>query len=138
MRHIREALEMDPLAVSFNRSFEVIVQHLRAELLRPDRAIDDPTTPLLYRALGKAGATADEAVHLVHARYLLATGDQAQAERLAEAVTILFPASPAAWAFRAEIAAAMGDSDTAAIAGAEAAALGGHAVPFVVQVQARG
>jgi hypothetical protein len=138
MRHIREALALDPLAGPFNRSFDIITQHIRAELLPPDRPANDAGTPRLYQLLIEAGATEDEEPHLAMARYLLSTGDRVADLRLTEAVATLFPLSSRAWVLRAEVAVAMGDPEAAAVAKAQAAALGEGPVPFAVPGQAQG
>jgi tetratricopeptide (TPR) repeat protein len=138
MQYIREARDLDPLASPFNRSFDIISQHIRDELLRPDRAADDANTPLLYQLLVQAGATGAEAVHLVQTRYLVATGKRDAALKLIEAVNTLFPSSSEAWALRAEIAIATGDHETAAMARAEAAALGDGPILFAAPGQAQG
>jgi tetratricopeptide (TPR) repeat protein len=138
MGYIREALELDPLAGPYNRSFEVICNRVRAELLREDRSPVDESTPRLYQLLVQASVTGDEAVHLVQARYLLATGNREAALKLIEAVTTLFPLSSDAWALRAKIALAMGDHEGAALAIAEAATLGEEPVPFAVPGRAEG
>ncbi|HET9555166.1 MAG TPA: hypothetical protein VFP50_19530 [Anaeromyxobacteraceae bacterium] len=57
---------------------------------------------------------------------------------IAEAVTLLHPAEPAAWLCKAEAARAAGQLDVAALASAEAAALDGAPVPFAVPGVARG
>lgn len=138
MQHINEALELDPLAVPVRRSFEVITRRIREELLRPSRAADDESTPRLYEILVQAQATDDEAVHLIQARYLLTTGDLAAAQKLADAVVTIFPTSASAWTLRAELALAAGEHEAAALARAEAAALGHEPVPFSVPGRAEG
>lgn len=72
------------------------------------------------------------------ARYHLATGSPDAALRLVDAVTLLYPGSPAAWGLRAEIAIAQGDQHGAAKAQAEAAALGAEPVPFGIPGQVQG
>lgn len=47
MQHILEALELDPLAGPFNRSFDIIAEHIRQALVADDRAPDDVSTQRL-------------------------------------------------------------------------------------------
>lgn len=135
--YIMQAIAADPLARPFRDSFDVIARRLREALAAAGRAADDPSTPRLYELLTRAGE-ADVASHAAMARWCVATGDQARALAIAEAVTLLHPADPAAWLCKAEVARAAGRPEEAALATAEAAALDVTPVPFAVPGVARG
>src|SRR3954462_4297018 len=94
MTHIREALELDPLAMPYQRSFTVIIERVRKELGDPARDPADPTTPRLYHLLVQAGE-GDVGSHLAMARHLSHTGDHVGAMKILDAVTALAPASRA-------------------------------------------
>lgn len=129
--HIRRALELDPLAEPFRNSFGIIVGRIRAALTDEKRPADDPATPRLYDLLVRAGE-ADVACHAAMARYAAATGDLAKARALADALTLLFPASAEAWGCRSEVAAKAGDVATVEECARELAGLGEASVPFAI------
>jgi tetratricopeptide (TPR) repeat protein len=138
MGHIREALEIDPLAIPYQRSFDVIVERLRKTLGDDTRDPGDPSTPRLYQMLVQAGE-GDVNSHLAMARYHHHTGDNRAALKLLDAVTTLAPACRQAWAYKAVVARSAGDFQSASEAEIEAAALEGHErVPFTMFTQARG
>lgn len=138
LEYIREALELDPLALPYQRSYDVIIERIRKLLGDEARSPADPTTPRIYELLMRAGE-GDAACHLAMARWHFHAGDHAAAMKLLEALTTLNPASRPAWLCRAQVARAMGDEATAARADIEASALEGYeALPFAFPPKARG
>src|SRR5690606_19742064 len=75
-----EALNLDPMSPTYQRSFDVVSGNLRRKLCDPERAPDDPTTPQIYRQLTDAGE-ADVPCHLAMGRHLSHTGQHAEALR---------------------------------------------------------
>ena len=130
-----EALNLDPLSPSYQRSFEVISGNLRRALCDPERAPDDPTTPRLYRQLLEAGE-ADVPCHLAMGRHLSHVGQHEEAMRLLDAVTLLAPISRDAWLVRESVALAAGEPGLAARCAAEAAAIGTAELPFGIPSRA--
>jgi tetratricopeptide (TPR) repeat protein len=138
--YIKEALEIDPLAIPYQRSFDVIIDRIRRTLGDANRDPADSSTPRLYEILTRAGE-GDANSHLAMARFYHHTGDHKSAMKILDAVTTLAPASRPAWQYKAIVARAMGDIDTAASAEVESAALESHdPIAFTVfaQPQARG
>jgi len=78
MAHIKEALEIDPLAIPYQRSFATIVDRIRRVLGEESRDPEDPTTPRLYQLLVESGE-GDVGSHLAMARYLRHTKNDAGA-----------------------------------------------------------
>lgn len=130
-----EALNLDALCPSFQRSFEVVANNLRRSLSDPERRADDPSSPRIYQQLLDAGE-ADVPCHLAMARHLSNSGDHAGAMRLLDAVTLLAPISRDAWLAKEAAALAAGDAELAARCAAEAAAIGAAVLPFGVPVRA--
>jgi tetratricopeptide (TPR) repeat protein len=125
MTSIREALEIDPLAIPYQRSFTVIVDRIRRELGDEARDPGDPTTPRLYELLVQAGE-GDVGSHLAMARYLHHTKDDAGALKILDALTTLAPSCRQAWIQKAIVARALGNGEKASDAEIEAAALEAH------------
>ncbi len=109
--YVRRALELDPVSVSYRRSWAVVVGRVRAAILDEARPLDDSETLTLCRLLAQHGA-ADVAVHLRYARVLLKTGNVAEAKAVAMAVSKLSPFSEV-WAVLAHIALVSDDEDLA-------------------------
>jgi hypothetical protein len=120
---------MDPLALALRHSFSVIAAHIRAALKSPELPGNDPSIPRLWELLARS-READDATHMVMARYQFATGNALEALRLLEGVTSLTPACSEAWLLKAAVAAKLGDHQLAERAASEAAVLGAAAVPF--------
>lgn len=138
MEYVREAIELDPLAIPYQRSYEVIVDRIRKALADESLAAGDPVVPRLYQLLMRAGE-GDVASHLAMARHHMHTGDHAAAMKLLDALTTLAPASQEAWAYKANVARALGDLSAASRADIEAAALAiDAAYLFNQQVKALG
>ncbi len=136
--HVREALTLDPLALPYVRSYNVIVERIREKLGDDTRAPDDPTTPPLYDLLLRAGE-GDAKSHLAMARYHLHHGEATKAARLLESLATLAPSSRDAWRYLAVARRALGDDEGASRAEIEAAALEGHeSLAFQVGATARG
>ncbi|MCM2333900.1 MAG: tetratricopeptide repeat protein [Anaeromyxobacteraceae bacterium] len=133
--NMRESLRTDPLNLGKQASYDQIVQHIRAALASTDRADDDPTTPMLYEQLARAGE-ADVGAHLAMARHLAAAGEHAAALELLDAVTRLHPGHRQAWERKASVARALGDAALAGRCDVEAAGCAGAGDPFGVR-QAR-
>lgn len=122
LEYIREALELDPLALPYQRSYDVIIDRIRKVLGDETRPPTDPSTPRIYELLMRAGE-GDVASHLAMVRWHFHEGDYGSAMRLLEALTTLNPSARAAWQWKARVARAMGDEATAANAEIEASAL---------------
>lgn len=122
LEYIREALELDPLALPYQRSYDVIIERIRKVLGDETRPPTDPSTPRIYELLIRSGE-GDAASHLAMARWHFHEGDHRSAMRLLEAITTLNPSSRAAWQWKARVARAMGDEATASNAEIEASAL---------------
>jgi len=138
MAHIKEALEIDPLAIPYQRSFATIVDRIRRVLGEESRDPEDPTTPRLYQLLVESGE-GDVGSHLAMARYLRHTKNDAGAMRILDALTTLAPSCRAAWVEKALVARRLGDHARAGEADIEAAALQARdPVPFAPRPQARG
>jgi tetratricopeptide (TPR) repeat protein len=123
--YIREAIELDPLAIPYQRSFDVIVERMRKVLGDEARAVDDPTTPVIYELLLRAGE-GDAKSHLAMVRWHQHRGEFAPAMTILNALTTLSPSCRQAWLLMAAIARGLGESATAMRADIEAAALEGH------------
>lgn len=124
-----DALRTDPLNIGKQGSFDAIVQRLRAALSSTERAAEDPSTPRIYRLLVQANE-ADIPSHLAMVRHLAATGDEAGALRLVEAVTVLAPSNRQAWEAKGALARAQGNTELARACDVEAAACGAAHAPF--------
>lgn len=122
MKYIREALDLDPLAIPYRRSFAVIVERVREVLGSELRDPADPETPRLYELLVQVGE-GDVRSHLGMARYLHHAGENTRAMKILDAVTTLAPASRAGWLLKAAVARALGDAARAADAELEATAI---------------
>ncbi len=127
LTHAREALDQDPLALPYRRSYALILEHVREALADEDRTAGDPTTPRLYALLVEAG-TVDAASHLAMARWHLHHGEPAGARRILEALVTLSPSHGAAWQLLAESSRAMGDEARAVEAVAVEAGLSSRAL----------
>lgn len=120
--HVREALDIDPLATPYQRSHDLIVERIRAVLGDETRAADDPQTPRLYALLLESGE-GDARSHLAMARWHLHRGESTQAVRILEALATLAPSCREAWVALAAAARAVRDPALALRADIEAAAL---------------
>jgi tetratricopeptide (TPR) repeat protein len=129
LNEIRKALALDPLALNFNGSFELIASRLREHLWR--LPVTDESVPRLYGVLAQSG-DADVPSHLVMARHLAATGRLEQAEQLLEALALTAPASRDLWVERARLARQRGDLASAALFEVEAHARALADVPFTI------
>jgi hypothetical protein len=124
LRYVLEAQAVDPLALPFRRSREIIVKKLRWRL----RDCAEPEqVSALYEQLVRAGE-ADEDSHLAMARHHAARAEWTAAVRLLEAVTLLWPGSRAAWEALARAARAT-DQERLAREAEAAAASTGEAAP---------
>ena len=131
LRFVLEAQAVDPLALPFRHSREIIVKKLRRRLL----GCEEPEqVPALYEQLARAGE-ADEDCHLAMARHHAARAEWTAAVRLLEAVTLLWPASRAAWEGLACAARATGQERLAREAEVAAASTGEAAPPAFTQRQ---
>ncbi|HZZ85370.1 MAG TPA: hypothetical protein VFE30_12590 [Anaeromyxobacteraceae bacterium] len=128
---MRESLQIDPLNLGKQASFDQVVQHIRAVLASSERSADDPSTPKLYQLLTRAGE-ADLAAHLAMSRHLAAAGDGAGAMRILDAVTTLYPADRLGWERKAAVARALGDGELARRCEIEAAGCTRTETPFGV------
>ena len=131
---ICESVQHDPLNPAGQRSFDVIVGHLRASLADEQRDPADPSTPRLYALLMEAGE-ADVPSHLAMARHLSHAGRHDEALRVLDAVTLLSPVSRDAWRLKEAVAQAKGDLELAASCAAESAAIGNAEVPFGLRLR---
>ena len=132
-----QAVMLDPLAIPFRNSFDIIARRIRDALAAPERKVDDPATPRLYELLTRVGG-ADVPAHVAMARFCAATGDLPRARAIAAATTLLHPMEREAWLCKAEVARTAGEPEEAAVCTAEAAALEGEPVPFAVPGVAQG
>ena len=121
LHHAREAVRMDPLALPYQRSLQLIATHLAAELARPDRAPDAADTPRLYELLLQLNE-ADAESHLAMARWHLHHDDALPALTLLEALAKLEPWRLAVWDLLGEAARRAGRPDRALEADREAMA----------------
>lgn len=128
-RYISEAMRMDPMEPSIEKSFGIITDRIRRTLIDPDRDLADESTPRLHRMLVEAGK-ADELVHLAMARNLAEVGKGDEAMKLVEAVLLLSPACRDAWVAKAMLAKKLGLVEEAVAAEAEASSLDGGPVPL--------
>lgn len=128
-KHITEAMRMDPLEPSIEKSFGIITDKLRRTLIDPERDPADESTHRLHGLLVQAGC-ADELVHLAFARHLAEVGKGEEAMKVLDAVLVLSPACRDAWVVKAVVAKKFGFIDEAAAAEAEAAACDGVPVPL--------
>lgn len=117
----REAVRIDPLAVPYHRSYEVIVERIREALSDEQRRADDPTTPALHELLLESD-DGDARSHIAMARWHLHRDDPGSARQLLEAVVTLSPSVRDAWHLLARAARDMGDERRAQQAELEAAA----------------
>jgi len=125
-RLITEAVTVDPMEPSIEKSFIIITDRIRRMLIDPDRDPADESTPRLHDMLVQAGK-ADELVHVAMARHLEAVGKPDEALRLLDAVLLLSPACRDAWVVKAIVAKNVGREEEALAAEAEAMALDGAA-----------
>jgi len=138
LSHIEKAIELDPLAVPFHRSFDIVTNRIRASLVAPERDPGDESTPRLYELLVRSGE-ADTGCHVAMARHHLHAGELDEAMRLLVAVTTLDPLHHEAWVLTAALARKAGDAELAERAEIEAAATSGKApVPFAIKGVAEG
>ena len=134
--NVTAALALDPLAGPIHHSFDVITRRIREALAAPERVADDPSTPRLYAILVGAGEAEVES-HVAMARYHLATGNVPAAGAIADAATLLYPASKVAWDAKAAVATARGDAEGAEFARIEGVAAGAASTPFTAPGGAR-
>lgn len=125
LSYVKEALELDPLAIPYRRSYDLILDNVRKTLADDSRDAADPSTPRLYELLVCTGE-GDVGSHLAMVRYLIATGQNVDASRLLDAVTVLAPHNRRAWQLKAEVAGALGHDDEATAATFTASALDGR------------
>lgn len=122
-RYICEALDQDPTAPAFHRSFGIIVgnlrEHFKTKSNGPERAEEAEALYLMLCAEG----VASETCHLYMALRWLCAEQYDKVEHLLAAVTTLYPASCGAWEMRAEALRAMGRVEEAATCEAQALAL---------------
>lgn len=136
--YICEALELDPLALPYQRSYEVIIDRIRKMLGSETRSPVDKSTPRIYEVLMRAGE-GDATSHLAMARWHFHAGDHRSSMRLLEALTTLNPSFRLAWLWKSRVARALGDHETASKADFEAAALEGYeGMPFTFPPKALG
>lgn len=129
-RLIMEAMAVDPMDSSIEKSFTIITDRIRRMLIDPERDPADESTPRLHDMLVQAGK-ADELVHIAMARHLEAVGKPDEALKLLDAVLLLSPTCRDAWVVKAIIAKNIGRDEEALTAESEAAALdGGWPVPL--------
>lgn len=126
---IRRALALDPLAVNYHRSFEIIANRLRQHLA--ELPAEHESVPRLYGLLAQSG-DADVPTHLVMARHFAATRRVERAEQLLAALALTAPASREVWVERARLAREQGDLEAAAGFEAEAHARCLPDVPFAI------
>ena len=119
-----KAVAADPLSTISRDSLDGIAERVRSVLSDSDNA--NPATPRLYDLLVRA-RKADSKSHVAMARFFWHNGQAAEAASLLDAVTKLSPNARDAWALRAELALAQGD--TALAAKCAAAAAGGSSDP---------
>lgn len=122
LAYIREATEIDPLAIPYQRSYDVIVERIRRELGDESRLPDNPATPRLYELLLGVGE-GDARSHLAMARWHHARGECTHALRILEAVTTLAPAFRPAWQLKAAVSRELGRDELATQAEVEWASL---------------
>lgn len=127
LNSIREALTMDPMCGTYQKSFDIIVRRVREHLLTAPAA--DASVPKLYRLLQQSGDV-DVASHLAMARHYAVTQRVPQAEALLEALTLTAPCSIDLLRERARLARVKGDLAAAAGFEAEAQARAFTDVPF--------
>lgn len=125
-----EAIDQDPLAHPFRRSFAVVAHRLRDIVAAAEAG--DPTVPRQYALLVENDAAEDD-THVAMARLLVHAGEAAQTARLLDAVSTLSPTCAQAWRLRAEAARSLGNEDDAARCDFEAMA-SENAVEAAVQV----
>ena len=118
--HIHRALEEDPLSPEVIESYQMLLAHLRSILGSPARAVDDPSTPELYRILLREERSTI-APHLAMAKWLAEGDRMGEAIDLARAAANLFPGSVKAWRLLAKLAFVAGDKATTREARARAA-----------------
>jgi tetratricopeptide (TPR) repeat protein len=128
-QHIMEAMQMDPVEPSIEKSFGIITDKLRRLLIDPEHDLTDESTPRLHAMLVEAGK-ADELVHIAMARHLAEVGKGDDAMKLLNAVLLLSPACRDAWAVKSMLAKKLGLIEEAATAEAEASACDGGTVPL--------
>ncbi len=113
LSHAREALELDPLALPYRRSYDLILCHMREALADESRSAREPATPRLYALLVEAGAV-DVPSHLAMSKWHLAHDEPREARRILEAVVTLSPAHRGAWSLLAEACDALNEAERAA------------------------
>lgn len=111
-RYITEALALDPLALPFEHSFDIVVSHLRDTLIDPGRDAADPTIERVYRLLLNVGK-ADNDCHLRLVEHYVANDRLDEAYKLADALVELAPTCAGGWAVRMTIARRLGREDIA-------------------------
>ena len=127
-RLIAEAMAVDPMEPSIEKSFGIITDRIRRALIDPERDLTDESTPKLHDMLVRAGK-ADELVHIAMARYLDAVGKTEEGMKLLDAVLLLSPACRDAWVVKSMLARKMGMAEEAVAAEVEAAACDSAIVP---------
>lgn len=132
---IQESATLDPFNPALQQSFDAIAWRLRNALADADRAVDDPSTPRLYRLLLEAGE-ADVASHVAMARHLAHAGKPDEALALLDAVTRLAPVSRDAWLAKAAVARTLRNDALAAECDAQAGALATGTVAFGIPAPA--
>ncbi|HJW74258.1 MAG TPA: hypothetical protein VJ787_01125 [Thermoleophilia bacterium] len=128
-KFISEAMRMDPLEPSIQKSFDIITDRIRRMLIDPERDLADDSTPRLHGMLVAAGK-ADELVHIAMACHLEAVGRDNEAMKLLDAVLLLAPACRDAWVVKAMMAKKLGLIDEAMAAEVEASACDSGPVPL--------
>jgi tetratricopeptide (TPR) repeat protein len=125
------AVQLDPLAVAYNNSRQVILRNISLALANPSRPADQANTPRLWAALVHAGVAGDSD-HLCLARFHLAVGATEEALNVLVALTTLSPGNADAWLLRVALATKLERPE--AVAAAQAAAAGASAVAFITPV----
>ncbi len=125
MRHVNEALALDPLALPFHSSFATIAERVRNSLTAEGVDVSLPWVPKFYALIAGLNE-ADERCHLVMVRHLVRAERLPEARRLLDALLVLHPAFGEAWSELATLAKRMGDDVVAAHAVVEAAAATGQ------------
>jgi tetratricopeptide (TPR) repeat protein len=109
--YINRALRADPAMVTGEHSLNLIANRARQALVDGDLGAEEGIR--LYNALA-AHALADDSCRVAFARFLLASGDQGEALRVAQAVALLNPLMMDAWRIVQAAAQALGDEHLAA------------------------
>jgi tetratricopeptide (TPR) repeat protein len=127
LHELKKAIAMDPIDSQYQRSFDIIVTRLRAELAA--LAPDDDSVPRLYQLLAESGSN-DVQTHLVMARHHMKSGRVARARELLEALSMLAPISREVWVERARLERLEGNEAAAVKCDAEAASVTSKDVLF--------